>query len=233
MTQGILFTIILLVTIVLTAYVSYAPSPDLEFWKYLQNRDPNVYNSSKSGVYYTARLLPDQSSLHKDTDFRADLISAQVSFDLYANTAGYVLRTFNSEIEDLIKRGVNLRILLSDFELPTDNFDIFARSVKEDPDGSRKEVLHSKQVLDEILSRANHDRGTYRGTIEVRYTKELLLYTTWIRDRNTPNAIAHLGVHFHGGKDKCPSLRAGRDSGNLIQNITTEFDNIWGKAKSY
>lgn len=203
-----------------------SPSPDLSFDKILEDRYPRMFSGSKNGNYYVARLLPDRASMQLDTDMRSDLDLTKTSFDMYANNAGFVLRSYNKNIEELIKRNVSVRFLLSDWSYSNKNLDAQSIAVKEVPSSVRTEILKSKAILDEMTERYSRDRGVYRGKLEVRYSKALLLYTSWIRDRN----YAHIEIQLHGGKDKWPSVRFGPDSG-LVERMANEFENLWADAR--
>ena len=222
-------------SIVLLAFPS---TPDSTFYKALKDRDPRIFSGSKDDIYYVARLLPDRASMQSDTDMRRDLELTKTSFDMYANNAGFVLRTYNKNIEDLIKRNVNVRFLLSDWSVLNSNLDAHAIAVGEIPSSVRVEILQTKATLDEMKERFSKDRGVYKGNLEVRYTTELLLYTSWISDRNSPESSAHIEIQFHSDKEKkersknrWPSLRFGKDSGELRGFMAAEFEILWRGAR--
>ena len=228
---AILSTIVVAAVMSIALFAFSVPS-DRAFYKALQQRDASIFADSKSGRYYIARLLPDRVSLQSDTDLRDDMEMSKATFDMYANNAGFVLQFYAKQVDKMVKAGIHVRFLLTDWDDANKNLDAHAVAVHSSPAKVRAAIIESKRILDELMMKYKGDRGTYPGTLEVKYTRDLLLYSSWIRDRNTPNATAHVELQLHGGKDKWPSFRFGKDSGRLASYLAAEYENLWSVASA-
>ena len=103
------------------------------------------------------------------------------------------------------------------------------------------QVSHRRACLREPLQRDQphqlfrtiaRNKPTYRGSLEVRWFREIPLYTMWIKDRNTEAALASIGVHLYRGDSYFPYFGLSKDSRDLIENLAAEFDYVWENASS-
>jgi hypothetical protein len=216
--------------------VPSAPGPRLSNEKnalgtYLAKADPDIFYGSKDGAYWIARVLPNQEAIYTQTRMAEDLGEVRTSFDILVNTGGDFVRRFRPAIEAALQRGVEFRFILSDYT-ETDpqikqNFDSFTGAVGESPAEARGACENMRKELEELQKRIQADRGTYRGSLELRWNQRPLLYTLWVRDRNQTDAISHLSVHMYRGKSTWPAFRFGKDAKPMTDSLTAEFEHIW------
>lgn len=211
----------------------YLPARDRSVLSsYLAKHDPDVFSNSKDGLYDIARVFPDRQSLERETDLGTTLRDTKHTFDMVAINARVVMRLYREQMLNAIRRGVRFRIALLDpDERNKTNFDVFARAVGHDPEFLRQEAKLVEREITGLQSMISNDKTTYKGSLEVRWLDETLLYTMWLKDRDTEIVVGHLGVPLYRGDTYWPSFRFSRDSSKLIQNLEAEFDHAWDKSR--
>lgn len=200
---------------------------------YLVNRDPAIFSKEpQADRYNIARVLIDQNALTSEADFGQEIDGTKVSFDFLGNTGGRVFRSNRDQFIALVKRGVNVRILLSDYSRDNrPDFDSFARAVGDDSVLAIKDDSVVSLWIRQLAATAAKDRTVYRGSVELRWFVKPLFYTMWIRDGRSDNGIAHLGVHMYRGKSKWPAFRFGNMSLPMVASLQDEYDSVWSHAK--
>lgn len=208
--------------------------------EYLAALDQNIFYSGKDGLYEFTRILPDNQSLYNETEFERELDETVTSFDILANTAGVVRERWLPIIERGLRRGVSYRIILSDYRKSNTNLDAFQNAMGEKMQTlARTAVAEHHHQLQELINRIDEDakRGRdrqFHGTLEVRWNPKLLLYSMWIRDGRSPEAIGHLGVHFYQGKNFWPCIRASkRTAPRALENMMNEYDHAFDQSLKY
>ena len=220
------------------SYVWYAyKTPELRSQyhsRYLAFHDPNVFNSSRDGLYSVARVLADTKSLVQDTNLTAEIGATRFSFDMLVSNAGTIRHAQKDNFENLIKRGGRLRIILWDYSSDNKAYDLFDLSVSQAP-GSRDGAKYIRKELEDLRRRVLADPAAYKGSFDFRWNSRLLFYTMWIRDwdqRNRQNALGHLNVHFYQGQPYWPSFRVSAlDGSDLLDNMHREFEYAWERSK--
>ena len=93
--------------------------------RYLAGFDSSIFYKVEDGGYEVARVLPNNAALYNETEFDRELDETVSSFDILANTAGVVRERWLPIIEHGLRRGVNYRIILSDYRVANTNLDAF------------------------------------------------------------------------------------------------------------
>lgn len=146
---------------------------------------------------------------------------------LYVQDYGPLLR-------DALKRGVSIQILVMDPS--TENGDVLSLHIDASNRGGRLEQLRQRinQTISSVNSlRAEGIQAQYKGSIEIRTLRGLMLHSMWIRDGSLSdgNPLAHLGYYWHRGSEYAPSLRvSGKTSPKLVENAKQEFAAMWTAA---
>ncbi len=152
---------------------------------------------------------------------------------MLANNAGLVRVSAYNNIKAALARGVNVRVILSDYtESNKINYDNFARAVGQNPSEARETVKNViddfKRINSEMMAKKKDNPSENIGKLELRWNKNPIFYTMWIRDAKTENAIGHLGIHFYQGKPQWPNIRVSpKNGGRLLENMSKEFDYAW------
>ena len=202
--------------------------PEQPFALMLSQRDPDIFYGSRKNNYEIARVLNNQAALSEDTQFSEELAGAKTNFFMMSNTAGGIFRSHEPDFEAALKRGVSIRILLSDYSAANDqNINGFAEAVHEEPDLLRSEIKGTIKIIRELSLRANNDKNVYRGNIELRLFDKPIFYTAWVRDGGSPNAIAHMSVHMYRSKNEWPSFRFGKDAQLMVQSLKLDYESLW------
>lgn len=202
--------------------------------------DPQIFYGSQNSIYEIGRIIPNNTSLYNDTNFVKDLEETIYSFDMFANTGGVVKERWMPILEDGLRRGVDYRIVLSDYRPENENFARFSHAVGEAlTDQARGATIENHRQLQALIDRLEADKQKgdkqeFRGSLTVKWNDDLLLHTLWLRDGKQPRAIGHLGVHFYQGKGQWPCIRASKQtSPEMVENMVAEFETIWDRAKDY
>ncbi len=206
----------------------------------LATHAPDVFYGRPGMPYEFSRVIPRNSSLKGETNFVKELDDTIYSFDMLANTAGVVREQWLPIIEEGLRRGVDYRIILSDYRESNHRFEDFSKSVNEQTVllSRGASIEHHKQ-LEELLERINADEAKgkdreFRGTLQVKWNPRVLLYTMWIRDAREKDALAHLGVHFYQGKNQWPNFRFSKEvAPDMVENMVTEFEVAWQSSLDY
>lgn len=206
----------------------------------LANHAPDVFYGRTNTPYEFGRVIPRNASLRDETNFVKELGDTVYSFDMLANTAGVVREQWLPIIEEGLRRGVDYRIILSDYRESNHRFEDFSKSVNEQTVllSRGASIEHHKQ-LEALLERIKADEAkgkdrTFRGTLQVKWNPRVLLYTMWIRDAREKDALAHLGVHFYQGKNQWPNFRFSKEvAPDMVENMVTEFEEAWQSSLDY
>ncbi len=200
---------------------------------YLRLKAPEVFYGLADANYDIARILPTNGYMRSHTNFRKELTETKTTFDMLANNAGVVSENWEPIIIDGLKRGVHYRLILSDYRESNSHFDVFENTVhKLNAVEARGSAAHLHSRLDRLITLLANDTKnhthTYKGSLNVKWNKKFLLYTMWLRDVDTSEAVGHLGVHFYRGKAYWPNLRFSRNTTNSIfppprEDDTQEF----------
>lgn len=225
---GVLVAMAACATLAAIAYLLPVP-PLHKVSQLLHENDPAVFYGSKTGLYDVVRVMPNQATLLGGTDFGADLDGAKQSFDLFANTAGLVVNSWRGKFVEALRRGVKIRIVLSDYsDKNAMHFDTFANAIGEPPEASRGACADIHRKLRAMIKQCETEQ--LKGTLEVRWNRKPLLYTCWVRDSSTDSAVGHLGVHVYRGKPEWPSFRVSKTCPDLVKSLADEFQAIWAAA---
>ncbi|MEP3480859.1 MAG: hypothetical protein ABJZ55_16545 [Fuerstiella sp.] len=193
----------------------------------------------------SATVYADTETLHSQTDFSAELIETQTSFDLLANNAGIIKHYWDKAIRDGLERGVRFRIVLSDYRAPASpgeisRFQILAADVDAaDTETSQREVAKTThesldRLLGDIALDSQLSKPKYSGSLEIRWNQKFLFNTLWLRDAHTDFGFGHIGIHFRQGKSKWPNFRFSKsEAPELLENSQKEFELIWKEAVRY
>ena len=199
--------------------------------RFLAFHDPEVFNSSPEARYQIARVLADRDALVHNTNFSKEIHDAEETFDILINNGQFIKNYHAENFRNLVKRGVRLRIVISDYTAAGRSFESFhlatGISVVESKEGSREWRSYLLKLQKEIAS----EPGKFHGSLAIRWNPKPLLYTMWIRDWSTsgsPSALGHLGVHLYRGQTHWPVFRTSfRDGMELINNLHEEFEAAW------
>ena len=194
--------------------------------------DPIAFNHSRNGQYELARAIDNLATLRHDTNLSEEIAHTTSTFDMLANNAQYIRLEQAENIMNIVRRGGRVRVILWDYsETNRPGYDAFCRAIKQNPEETREGARNVDAELSRLQDRIRNDRNTYPGSFDVRWNEKPLLYTMWIRDWNSDNALAHLGVHFYQGQDSWPAFRVTRRSGpQLLQNMHAEFEEAWSAS---
>lgn len=196
--------------------------------KSLAIHDPIAFNHSKTGTYNVARLIAGRAELRVSTDFRKELLSSKESFSLFAN--GFpTFREFEEEFAEMARRGVKIRIVMTDFsESNRHNWAGFASAVGLSNTNADAGVgINIYELIHQLQKR-------FPNNVELRLNSQPLLFTMWIRDAKRADALANLGVHFYGGQKDWPYFRITRTlGGDQIDVLGDQFERIWEMAIPY
>lgn len=202
--------------------------------------DSSIFYGSKDGRYDIGRINANKSAEYSETDFVREISEAKSSFDILANNAGFVREIMFAPMEKGIRRGVNYRIVLSDYRNSNEWLSVFRDAIGDEFQGSHIEAsrdIHIKirEFVDRINSdKANNPNSEFTGSVEVRWNSLFLFNTMWIRDSGQENAVGHLGIHFHRGKPTWPSIRVSRKiAPDVVTSIEREFRYIFEHASAF
>ncbi len=190
--------------------------------------DPVAFNHSTNGRYHVARLIDGRADLRVSTDFRQELIASKDVFCLLAN--GFpTFREFEDEFARMASRGVEIRIIMTDFsQANRPNWAGFASAV------GLTNLEADAGVAVNIYDLIYALQKRFPGNVELRLNSKPLLYTMWIRDPNRPSALANLGIHYYGGQKDWPYFRITKTlGGNQIESMAQQFDRIWEMSTPY
>jgi hypothetical protein len=196
--------------------------------RFLAFNDPVIFQHSQDGTYKIARLLSGRSDIQDNTKFRDEIQGTKVSFDLFANTFGS-FRDYAKDFEDLAKRGVRLRFVVTDFsEENRANWDAFNNATEALPATRDETLFNARNIREMILDLTRR----YPGMVDIRLSRKPIFYTLWIRDAEAPSAIAHLGVTYYGQKSNWPAFRMSKRTGaEQISALHEQFELIWKDAQ--
>ena len=228
---------LLAIVSIIGAYVYYlSTSPqarNLYISKILEYHDGAIFNNSSGRIYEVARVLPDNNSLVSETRLTEEVEGTSQTLDMLANTAGSVRTSQYRSILSALLRGVNVRIILFDYsERNQQNYDAFARAVGQEPGEAREAAKNVKADFEKLTKELDGEKrrnpNAIIGKLTLRWNRNPLLYSMWIRDMGSDNAIGHLGVHFYLGKSEWPNIRVSpRDGNRLLENMSKEFEKSW------
>ncbi len=199
--------------------------------------DPSVFYGASKGLYNVARVNHNKAAEYTETDFVTEVKSARSRFDFLANNAGVVNEVLLTPIEEGLQRGVQYRLVLSDYRQDNEKIRLLRESMglrDEEILAAPARSVHDK--LAEFINRIHQDKSTnpqskYIGDIELRWNTKFLFNTMWIRDSGQEDAVAHVGLHFHRPKDNWPSIRVSRRiAPEMIANVEQEFGFIFNNA---
>jgi Domain of unknown function (DUF4062) len=206
-------------------------SADFRDWaesRFLTFNDPIIFQNSRDGFYKIARLLDGRSDIQDNTKFRDEIRGSNVSFDLFANTfAAY--RDYSKDFEELAKRGVHLRFVVTDFsDENRGNWDAFNNATEALVATRQETLFNARNIREMILDLEKR----YSSQVELRLSRKPIFYTLWIRDPETPSAMAHLGINYYGQKSTWPAFRMSKRTGaDQLESLREQFELIWKDAK--
>lgn len=195
--------------------------------RFLAWNDPVLFQHARDGKYKIARLLEGRSDIQDSTNLRAELAATQQTFEMFANTFGS-FRDYEGDFEDMAKRGVKLKFVVTDFSPENrGNWEPFAK-------------VTSERNLDETLAEAANIRHLIHGLhqrfpkqVEYKLNRKPIFYTMWLRDAGTKNALGHLGVNFYLGKSNWPAFRVSNVTGRgQIESLSMQFEHLWNDSIS-
>ena len=225
LTTAALFICALLMTVGIFVF-----SADFRDWaesRFLAFNDPIIFQNSGDGFYKVARLLDGRSDIQDNTKFRDEIRGSNVSFDLFANTFT-TFRDYSKEFEELAKRGVHLRFVVTDFSDENLNWDAFNNATEPNV-AAREETLSNARNIRELILGLEE---RYPRQVELRLSRKPIFYTLWIRDPETSSSMAHLGITYYGQKSKWPAFRMSKRTGaQLLASLQEQFELIWRDAK--
>jgi Domain of unknown function (DUF4062) len=216
-----------LIVVILVFYVS----GDFRSWllaRFLAFDDPVIFNNSKDGAYKLARLFYGRSDITDNTSFREEIRGTKVSFDLFANTFGS-FRDYYSDFEELLRQGVLVRLIVTDFSQENyNNWNEFNRATEALPATEEETRANAANIRAMIMNLAK----IYPHNMYLRLNRKPIFYTVWIRDPLLPSAVAHLGVTFYGQKSTWPAFRMSRRNGLAqMESLEEQFNILWRDAK--
>lgn len=191
--------------------------------------DPVAFSHSRNGKYSLARLLNGRSDIQDNTNLREEIGASQKSYSLFANTFGS-FRQYQSDYEDAAKRGVSLRFVVTDFsDSNRANWEPFLAAVEDSPN-----------IVEESLAGAANTRAMIRSLrqkypklVDYKLNRKPILFTLWIRDPESSDGMAHLGLHYYGStsQDKWPGFRVSQETGEKqLRALNEQFEYIWNNA---
>lgn len=198
--------------------------------RFLAFHDPVVFSGASEHNYQISRLIDGRADLKENTDFRREISLAKKRFFMFANVFGGFHEYFG-EFEKLAEQGVQLRFIVSDFSeqnRPTNtqmpNWAAFLRAT-ESTANAEETTIGTGVFIQELMLDLQQ---RYPKNVEFRTSRLPILYTMWIRDPETVNALGHVGVHFYDHKSEWPAYRVSRVTGDQhIDKLAQQFDVLW------
>jgi hypothetical protein len=236
---GAIGSVIILGCISITMIVfALLPGPDQSAMsRYLAKHDEKLFrHAPQGGLYDFARVIPDRQSLSTETDLAETLRETKHSFDLFAVHGISVLQNYDNELVAGLKRGVAFRVVLwGPDDTNKSQFDLMVAVVRAHSDSNmqRDRVRESIKRIQKLQQRVAADRATYKGSLDIRCLDKIGLFSMWIKDRNDPEtAMGHITVYQYRGEAFTPSFRmTNKACKRTLDNLTAEFEEIWGSAK--
>lgn len=194
--------------------------------KYLNWNDPTLFQGASSGRYRIVRVFGSYAAVKEEAPFGFDISPTRTEFRMFANTFGFY-RDHSAGFEDLTKRGVRLKFLVTAFrDEDRVHWESFAKLQGE------KNIEETVAQAENIRSKILELRRKYPDLVELRLNRKPLLYTMWIRDPEEASGVAHLGVHYYGDKSVQPSFRISKTTAQeMFPIMVKQFDQLWNDAE--
>jgi hypothetical protein len=205
----------------------FAKDPGHDLSAHLAEMSPSVFSRGKEGRYWLARVLPNRAAISEETSLKDDLATVRESFDLIATTGETIINNYSSDILNAAKRGVAVRIVLSDYsDAAAASFDAFARAQGRTPAQARAALEGVRNVLRTMNEDLQRTPPT-KGGLQIKWNQEVVLYSMWLKDAKREDGVGHLSVYLYGPVATWPSFRFSREAGPLLGNLSAEFDEFW------
>jgi len=196
--------------------------------------DDSVFRESQNGKYEIVRFLSGGKDLAANTQIATDMRLSQRSFDLMANQ-GFFLKDQIKTLEELLSKGVLIRIILIDHTEPNiANTRSFYSATENTSDVARLDntVLTALGYERNLWTYFEPLQKRYPGLLQIRFSRKQLLYTMWIRDaKSESHRACHLGVQFYGGNESNPYFRGSSNTGKaLVDSLSKQFELLWSQG---
>lgn len=214
---------------VVTVFAAFDGSREWLLSRILAYHDPIVFQHSRDSKYNYARLFEGRSDIQDNSNMRMEIATARKSFEMFANTLGS-FRQYEPDYAEAAARGVQLRFVVTDFsEANRSNWESFQNSTENTPENiveTRANAANIRKMIRELKKR-------FPSNVDYRLSRQPILYTTWVRDPDLPDGMAHVGVHFYGKTSQAdwPAFRvSSKTGGNQLQMLKKQFETIWSEA---
>jgi hypothetical protein len=205
------------------------PAQRLRFLSaFMALHDPGTFNHGANGQYELARVLT-YSAQADETKFGEEILATTSSFDILVNNAAVIRYPRLETIQDIVRRGARVRIIVWDFSPSNPCYEPFCDATGQRVDANRTAAQQLYDDLKKVQAAIAADRQHYRGTLDFRVNPRPLFYTMWVRDWDRPGtALGHLGVHLYQGQPTWPTVRVSpRSSPRMLANFHEEFEYAW------
>lgn len=187
--------------------------------------DSSVFNEHPNAEFEVARTFSSRSALEQESPMAAVFDDAHKSMDFYA-IAGTILANVEKNVRSAVKRGVAVRVLLTDFGPTNEAFlAAYARAQGVRTDLHVGRALQTRDILRKIQDDARRDSETYRGSLQVRWVPLPFHNSIWVRD----GEVAHVALTFFQRENSGPCIHFGVMS-NAVPVLEQEFRTLWEKA---
>lgn len=224
--------LIVLGVVLIASVLGMLSTPQSRVSHALASYDPEVFSESNDGLYDFSRVIVNEQALRSETDLAETLNRATESWDLLTFSAD-VTGAFRAPIENALKRGCSIRIVLFDPGVPSYEFMVSLLD-----ESKELKIEAARATLDQVLklqeqiqddSSAPTSQRTFRSgaSIELRWLKHPLLHSMWIRDAGTEHCIAHISPYSYRGDEHSSSFRIGKGSPDLGLSLSADFQHLW------
>lgn len=187
--------------------------------------DPVAFRGAGLSDYKLARLIDGRSDLVNNTDFRKEISETQENLDIFA-VQFFTFQDFENEFKDILERGAKIRIVLADYRPGNDEHLRHFSKAKQD-----LKHMVSTLVNEHQIGRMQELANSYPNLFQVRLSPLPIFYNSWIRDSNSPHALAHLGVHYYEPVTNWPAFRFSSKLGSRqLQVLKDQFEYIWSMS---
>lgn len=222
---AILLGVVSLILLILLVLQFISVNPD----KALARADGKVFRDLHNGEHFSyGRVFPTRSDLESKTNLPRTLQETKHSFDLMALGAGVVPK-YADEFENMLKRGVNFRVLILDpFAGGKGAYDAQFANEALQIAAQRTSALASIDYFEKLLSRKKQDPTTWRGRFDVRVLQRPMPASIWIADAESETPIGHLEFQSAARVESGNiSIRVGKGSPSTVSGLSLEFNALW------
>jgi hypothetical protein len=194
----------------------------------IHGREPKL--NIGAAQYNDAGAFSDLKNMLDNTNFGRMLDNTNENYCIYTQS-GSVLDEYKQSLEDAVKRGVHVRVLIQDpGNRMGETYNIFSESETGSPNSKRSDAEDTVKLIESIQLKVIGD-SSYKGSIHIKYSVFPVSYSIWIRDYGFDNVIANLHPIYAAADVRAPIFRVDKNAVEVVDSLMHDFNTLWNDRK--